>query len=201
MHDIPSAMRIFREVSDERKKSMVRSEDLFAFVEHATLSDLKEVFPYMKNVNKRLGDDTPLTLAVRLDKSDMVKFLLDNGADINMGLRDSDETPAYIAVKENNCSLFDLLLRYNPDIHKGAHCNVHSAYTRATAVGYGGVRILRSLVDHLISRDQMNSAVATDCFPKVVQNNDLVLIHTLLEYGIDMDTHRRQMLYAGDPIR
>jgi hypothetical protein len=171
---------------------------LFFFVEHAPLSDLKEIFPYVENVNESCNDldrNTPLTLAVRCDRSDVVKFLLDNGADINV----CKETPTYIALVNNNCGLFDLLLRYNPDIDlKGppptnrlpstnpnrTRCSV---YRRAMDVRYGGVLILRSLVEHLISRDQMDTTVATDCFPKVVLTNDLVLIHTLLEYKINMD--------------
>lgn len=212
--DFDEAMRLFRNASEETKRTMANGTVLnytvfSVFVHQCTFEYVTEMFPYIDDVNQRDGSrdgHTPLTLAVEAGRYDITKFLLDQGADINLGLIYSGETPTHIAFENNISHIFELLLSYHPNIHsKSTHYNCAtgdnydaSIYERATQ-RRGSRETLRIFVDYLISRGEMNSDVATDCFEKVVTSNDTELIHTILAYGVN-DNRNGSPLICSDEM-
>ena len=69
------------------------------------------------DVNK--ADDygrTPLHVAVSADYSEMVRFLIENGANVHARTAGEDQTPLYYAAKNEAVQCVRILLAYGADI-------------------------------------------------------------------------------------
>lgn len=70
------------------------------------------------HLNEKIGGETPLTFAVHVGYVDMIRFLLENGADPNLK-NDDDETPLVIVTnsheRENKLEILNLLLKHGAD--------------------------------------------------------------------------------------
>jgi cytohesin len=89
------------------------------------------------------GNQTPLFSAIQKSRIEVVKVLLDSGADLE-ARNIEDSTPLYEAVMLQNVEMVHLLLDYQPD------CNVQCAMERTPlhqAVGGGNKEIVQLLLN------------------------------------------------------
>ena len=94
---------------------------------------------YGKDVNEHCG--LPLRTAVMKDNRKAVRYLIDNGADINK--KDENITPLILACKENNLDVVDLLLL------RGANINCSGDETSLTVCCQkGSVKVLKRLLSN-----------------------------------------------------
>ena len=59
---------------------------------------------------------SPLHVAAAVDYADMVEFLLQKGADINIRTNEEGQTPIHFAAKSNAVNSLQMLLAYGADI-------------------------------------------------------------------------------------
>ena len=59
---------------------------------------------------------TPLHVAASADYSEMVRFLIENGADVHMKTAGEDQTPLHYAAKNEAVQCVKILLAYEADI-------------------------------------------------------------------------------------
>ncbi|WP_455375308.1 ankyrin repeat domain-containing protein [Kaarinaea lacus] len=60
--------------------------------------------------NIELGNKTPLTLAIELKKKSLIKFLIKNGADLNLSRKSDGATPLILAAKMGEYQLVNTLI-------------------------------------------------------------------------------------------
>ncbi len=107
------------------------------------------------NPNAYTSDGVPfLCIAVRNDCEEMVNWLLDRGADLNMISKDRGYSPVMDAVWRKNYSLTKLF------VEKGANLNLISSDGQpilVLAVGNGNAKIVELLLEHGADADLCDS--------------------------------------------
>lgn len=90
-------------------------ELLYAAVDDASLEILACLHEAGCDLNATFVGSTPLVHAVEIDELDVVKWLLDHGADVNARATDRDSRPLEQAIEEGNLAMIGLLLGYGAD--------------------------------------------------------------------------------------
>jgi hypothetical protein len=73
------------------------------------------IFKYLNNPSNGDVPITPLILSIQNDKLDIVKFLLENKLDVNIGNDMYGNTALHIAILKKKLDVIDLLMKHNAD--------------------------------------------------------------------------------------
>jgi len=105
--------------------------------------------PELVNTDKNWYGMTPLHVAARYGRLEIVKLLLDRGADINAGdkrgMTGSQQTPLYAALSANQFEVEKYLLEKGADVNSA---NSHGKTPLHLAATHRDVRTVRLLLDH-----------------------------------------------------
>jgi ankyrin repeat protein len=112
------------------KKNIVDS--LKIFVEHDADVNYKNKSGY-----------SPLINSCKQGHEENVKYLIEAGADVNLGTRSIN--PLFSAVKENNVEIVKILLNHGVDIHRRDR---YGKTALLIAVEQGFIEIIRLLTEH-----------------------------------------------------
>ena len=102
--------------------------DIFAASQKSSIDDIKFYLNIGQNINKTADYEpfigqTPLMIAINNNKDkdiDVIKYLIDNGADLNAKYIKTEDTPLHMAIKNENIQIIQLL------ISKGANINIRN---------------------------------------------------------------------------
>ena len=103
-------------------------KDIFAASQKSSIDDIKFYLNIGQNINKTADYEpfigqTPLMIAINNNKDkdiDVIKYLIDNGADLNAKYIKTEDTPLHMAIKNENIQIIQLL------ISKGANINIRN---------------------------------------------------------------------------
>tara|TARA_R110002003_G_scaffold112_7_gene9587 strand:- start:4352 stop:7708 length:3357 start_codon:yes stop_codon:yes gene_type:complete len=112
----------------------------------------------------------PLCIAVANGNIEIVRALLDAGANVDATTRDAGETGLHIAIKNNRTDLIDLLLEFGPELE------VHTTETNETPLHYaasksGSLATIVSLLKLGAKYDTLNSRGQTPAESALLANN------------------------------
>jgi ankyrin repeat protein len=87
-------------------------------VKRGMLDEVTEMIEQGKDINTPTASGEPLLhLAVRQGDVEMVRLLLDNGADFDVADQHTGMTPVLITASRGQSAILELLIRYGADIH------------------------------------------------------------------------------------
>lgn len=161
---------------------------LFDAVYKGDIAKINEVIKNGEDINRVVGEDTPLTYAISLGKIEVVKVLLAHGADVNKQtpiltiLRYGGMQPNTEADELRRLAVLNLLLEAgaNPNPEKV----VDSPLT--VALETGQMRLF-------IALKQVGATFGHDApMIEAVKNNRPEMIQNLLKIGIGVDEEKRQ---------
>lgn len=153
------------------------------------------------NVNGVNPEYRPLHLAIENDLTEVVSFLLDKGADINVINHDGD-TPIIHSLEHSMINCFDMFLR------RGADCSLSNSLGQTVLMRYaaklwhklsplfigGENRILRDFNRMLQLGANINATESTGrttlhiaCSQNIINENTIFFIQTLLENGANVN--------------
>ena len=89
------------------------------------------------------GSAFPLFNAARNNQYQMVCFLLERGADVNMVTKDQKYSALYIAAKEGHTSVVSILLQNRADVHRCTHTGESPLHAAAS---FDHISVLRALL-------------------------------------------------------
>ena len=124
---------------------------------------------------------TPLHVACRLGCVDMVKKLLQQGANINAITKVCKHTPVHHAVAKPNIEILKLILDHGPDLHQ---CNWYGTPLHNAAEAENCEHILL-LLGKGMSVDQVEMRLGRTSLHCAVQERQWAAIKLLLENGAD----------------
>jgi ankyrin repeat protein len=153
------------------------------------------------NVNGVNPEYRPLHLAIENDLTEVVSFLLDKGADINVINHDGD-TPIIHSLEHSMINCFDMFLR------RGANCRLSNGLGQTVLMCYaaklwhklsplfigGENRILRDFNRMIQLGANINATESTGrttlhiaCAQNIINENTIFFIQTLLENGANVN--------------
>lgn len=167
-------------IKDEMGKTVLHCAIKF----EASRSAISFLLEYGVDLNKQddLDSSTALHYAVEKNNIELVKLLLENGADPNLKNED-DCTPVIIAAQEGYDKIVSLLIRFNADL------NIVDA-TGSTALHYAAARgSIGNKVLPLLLQEGLN--------PNVQNNNGWAPLHYAISFEDDTVEGVTLLLQAG----
>lgn len=130
------------------------------------------------------GMNTPLHLAVNTGDAEMVKLLLDNGADVNLQ-NNIGRTPLHLAVEYGDIEIIALLLDKDCETHQ----DIMGRTPLHIAIDLNDPVIVSKLVEHGIGINVANNNGVTPLVNLIIINQGEYtdLIKALLEKGADLN--------------
>ncbi|EPS43722.1 hypothetical protein H072_2311 [Dactylellina haptotyla CBS 200.50] len=144
----------------------------------------------------KLDDDGwwPILLAVHNDRTDYVRFLLDNGADIETTDRNTNSTPISVAVCRDNSALVEILMAREANLMVQDHDGQNLFHLAAISDSTGCLDCLFRTSNNQIYQliGQLNSAHATPL--------QTALLHGSLAAAGNILKHIRSLDIIGQPM-
>lgn len=194
----------------------VRNRSLFDAVRNNNIKSAKYFLKKEIDINEIRNSDTALTLAVSLNFPEMVKLLLDKGANVNLA-NEHGNPPLIIAIVSGDLEMTRLLLNQNADtnvvnrigdtafevalntdsmemiellINKGGAMGVGSLNTLIFDASMKSLPILKSLVKKGININILNGRNQTPLMFAVRETDttgSLEIVEFLLQHGADIN--------------
>jgi ankyrin repeat protein len=93
-------------------------DDLFDAIRNDSLSDVKLLIIDQKvDIDSIKGNNTPLMYATYTGNKEILQFLLDNGANINICCDDNSSSALTIAVNNKSFDIVELLINHGADVN------------------------------------------------------------------------------------
>ena len=176
------------------------NDDLFAAIKAKDINRVRTLLDAGANVNALakniLGIEniSPLYYAVNEGDTEIIKLLLDKGADANFNPPIGGGTPLMVAAQRDETEIVRLLLTYGADIKVMDKNLGHTALTIAAAVGH--IKTVKLLLDHGAPVDEQSDTGATPLQLAVATSNG-DLVRLLLDQHADVN-HRDK--YGRTPL-
>lgn len=123
--------------------------------------------------------DTPLIVAAAYGRTEVVRLLLDKGADVNMG-NEGSETPLHYAARHGHTTVMNILLEHGADVSQaGTGCGTPLQW----AARNGQIKGAELLLAYDADIDQNEGAALRDA----VGNQHAGMVRFLLEKGADVN--------------
>ena len=135
-------------------------------------------FGYDINAVERSRGDTPLHLAIKRDKPNIITVLLNNNVDINIK-NEEGKSPLHIAVEQNNIEIFKKLLNKGSNVNDDNYLHI--------AVGRGNMEITKILlskgadINYVDPDDFLKETVLYTACTSLKDNS--ILVEFLLQNG------------------
>ena len=180
---------IFGNLSEEEANFLVNVKKI---VSHGgklkDLEDFLKTFDWNINVKDDLGD-TALIIAIQNREDELMKCLIENGADVNLP-SDNGDTPLNIAVAKNRINIVDYL------IEKGAKINLADTVDGDTPLIIAIRGGFEDMIEHLIVNganvNQKNKLGQTPLIVAVKQEDDWIIDKLLNNNKIDLEIQDQQ---------
>ena len=154
------------------------------------IADINEVFEY-KNVKKL----NIIIYSIYVNAGiDIIKLLLDNGADVNFRDENRNTPFLYAALYSDNIELFDMLKEYGADINA---LNVINANAVMAAV-YNGYNILEKLIKMGININNQNTGGWSALMSVALDKKPLEMAKLLIDNGADINIKNKSDKTALD---
>ena len=193
-----------KQVLGEHEKSILKLYELFIKTGDVNVTDIcisikRPLLPLailtknvaMVKVLLELGADTHakntpsdsfLFLACESKNPDIIKLLLDNHADINIGYFGSSMTPAVFCAENNLINELKILIDYGADIHA---IDAYGENILFRAIGLNGMESAKLLIDLGINLDINNNHNLTALHRTIMYNRNIEAFKFLLRTGIN----------------
>lgn len=172
-----------------------RDENFKQAIEQGDLDLVKKLLEEGRNLSTWFKDEsTPLYCAVAKENGDLLKLLLEKGADVNFSNRYNFGAPLHCACERGRCDFVKLLLEY------GAEVNKLSCPIRNTALYVASEKGHLDIVEVLLAKKADTSLVNNqDETPLDVacQNGHLEVVKALVDNGADVNWSGR---WEGTPL-
>lgn len=155
-------------------------------------------FGYNIDAVERSSGDTPLHLAIKHNKSNIITVLLNNNVDINKKNKEG-KYPLHIAVETNNIKIFEKLLLLNKELlllNEGVNYDYNNCLH--LAVARGNIEITKILlsegadINYIDPDDFLNETVLHIACTSLEDNS--ILVEFLLNNGAIKDINKRNSL-------
>ena len=134
-----------------------------------------------KILNMDNGNEGLLHIACKKNNVDLVKYLVDNGADINRLECLNFRTPLCIACENNNVDLVKYLVEHGADINKADGLGT----PLSIACSRGNLAIVEYLVEH--GADINKAAEFETPLSEACSRGNLAIVEYLVEHGANVD--------------
>lgn len=112
---------------------------------HGDIKLVKLLIDHKANVNANGIYGTPLNTAVHSENLEIVRYLIQNKADVNLGDTVENLTPLMLAVQIGNFEIIEALLDANAEVNKQAKSGTSALQLAALD---GNINFVKLLVDH-----------------------------------------------------
>ncbi|MHC4477687.1 MAG: ankyrin repeat domain-containing protein [Planctomycetota bacterium] len=123
--------------------------------------------------------DTPLIVGAAYGRTEVVKLLLDKGADVNMG-NEGSETPLHYAARHGYTTVMNILLEHGADVSQaGTGCGTPLQW----AARNGQIKAAELLLAYDADINQNEGAALHDA----LSNRQAAMVRLLLDKGADVN--------------
>ncbi len=172
----------------EKLKELPQDEQLALFLKYALEGNKKMLKFLNENCNididiKDFDGNTALMFAVKSGKSEVVDYLLKNGANVNY-INNFGVSPLHLAVRKNALNLVDHLLRYGADI------NIEDKYNQTPlfdAIQENNAQMIRFLIDNNAYIDMQNQEGRTPLMVASFKRERQEALCELLKFGANVN--------------
>lgn len=171
---LSSLLLVSAEESNEENTEVEMDPELFEFFKDVEEGHIRRLSHAVENGDidvdeKRPSDgNTALHIACAKGHQELVQFLLDEGADVNVQ-NSVGETPLHLAVLHQHPAIVHVLLKYGPDISLSSDVGgsplLYAASSEQTDV-------LKLLKQYMIARHMSNSPGSVDARKKAQQTGN-----------------------------
>jgi ankyrin repeat protein len=136
--------------------------------------------------------ETPLILAATYGRTEIVKLLLEKGADVNLG-NEGSETPLHYAARHGHIKVMEILLENGADVsEKGTGCGMPLQWAAQT----GQIKAAELLLAHGADIHQKGTDEWT-ALGTAVSHGQVEMVKYLLSKGADVNA---RAIYGGTPL-
>lgn len=170
-------------LTEEEKK--ILGTELFGYIDQGNLKGVASVLGKDADINFKINGKTPIYYASEKGKFEIVKFLLEKGADINLAYDRLGKTVLYHAAGQGNFEVVKLLLESGATIKKGQEIALSSKpHWIAANNGYNDI------VKFFLDRTKFNSDDITQLFHPAARDCNEQLVKMLLKKEVGADLNK-----------
>jgi ankyrin repeat protein len=156
--------------------------NLLRAVSVGNVSDARAALQKKADVNYSDGFDRPLTLAVKTENLEMVRLLLEHGANPNLRGGENGNFALPIAIEKGNLEIVRLLLDRGANVNRGDHIG---ASPLRWAIDSENIEMVRLLLDRGANINDSDRYGAP--FPNAAYRQNLEILKLLLERGANIN--------------
>ncbi|MCL1983699.1 MAG: ankyrin repeat domain-containing protein [Clostridiales bacterium] len=138
------------------------------------------------DVNKCIPSGSPLIAAIRENHSDIIRFLLENGADPNLENDFLGATPMHVAAQYASLYSLDTLVEYGGDIRSTTNAGETTLIWAASLPGGGSRNIVNYLINHSVETNAQDRAGKTALIHASEVGTSAGVVEALLKAGVDV---------------
>ena len=181
--------------ADPFLKNFMGRNLLHAAAEGGNSSIVMRAFSYDIDINAKDDDcsATPLIIAVKQNHIEVVKYLLQKGADISLTTEPEKRNALHIASQEGSVAVIEMLLSYDlrPDPRDG-----EGNTPLACAAANGQIEAVNCLLEH--GADPfLKGQNGWSLLHFAAQSGNVVIIETMLSKGLDINSRGKTMCDDG----